>query len=104
MIINALLICLIVFLVGRISKLISENTVGELKGFCIMQVSDIEKLIEDGEWDFYYTVNDSQKSDDGLQMWVVGRRSGCDKYFYSTEAMFEWCYENGWAKPVNEDL
>lgn len=71
--------------------------------FHILLTEDVESLIESGDWDSHYTTNDSQKSDDGAYIWVVGNHSNIALQSFETSAeMFAYCYANGWTKPDDD--
>ncbi len=71
----------------------------KLKGYCIMMTDKVvDQLIAD-KWDDNYTVDDDQKSDDGLMIMITGIRDGAIMEFDSYNEMLEYCYSNEWTKP-----
>lgn len=68
------------------------------KGFYAAYLYDVAKTYHEG-WDNHYTLEQTQQSDDGSMVWVVGDiPEYAVESFANSADMFKWCYENGWAK------
>lgn len=72
--------------------------------FNTILVSEVESQVENGTWKENYTHKDSQKSDDGLYMWVVGEHDNVIESFDTYTELMTYCYANGWTEnEVDED-
>lgn len=74
-----------------------------MMNFHVMRTEVVSSLKDSGKWDAHYTTEDSQKSDNGLYIWVVGEHKDTIKSFETAQEMFDWCYQNGWTQPTSDE-
>lgn len=71
-----------------------------MNNFNVYYVYDVA-LVEN--WPDFYTLNRNQHSCDGVYLWAVGQHEiEPVQSFATSQEMFDWCYENGWAKPEGD--
>lgn len=68
-------------------------------GFSVVPVGSIDLLIEQGKIPENITHDNSQKSGDGVMMWIKGSYSESIKVFPSSVELYEYIYANGWKNP-----